>query len=109
MTEHTQPTTDTDAQELQSVKKYAFVSNRALENKHIAYCYRDKPENNIDSGWRFLYGDEDESYLDNPTNSETVYPKEMLVINPALEAILSAPLYSEFEWDEEAEAYVEVN
>jgi hypothetical protein len=88
-------------------RKYAFVSKRALEADHIGYCYRDEPENNIDSGWRFLYGDEDEDYLDNPTNSEAVYPEDMLSINPALDSILSAPVHAEFEWEDESQTYIE--
>jgi hypothetical protein len=90
------------------VKKYAFVSKRALEADHIGYCYRDKPETAIDSGWRFLYGDEDNDYLDNPTNSEAVYPDEMLSINPALDIILSAPAGTEFEWNPDTETYEEI-
>jgi hypothetical protein len=90
------------------VKKYAFVSKRALEADHIGYCYRDEPETNIDSGWRFLYGDEDEEYLDNPTHIETVYPEDMLSVNPALDTILSASAGLEFEWNEESGAYEEI-
>jgi|GEM_PF-1057426 len=90
------------------VKKYAFVTKRALEADQIGYCYRDQPETNIDSGWRFLYGDEDEEYLDNPTHNEAVYPEEMLSINPALDLILGAPVGSEFEWDSEMEMYSEI-
>lgn len=90
------------------VKKYAFVSKRALETDHIGYCYRDYPETNIDSGWRFLYGDEDEDYLENPENSEAVYPDDMLSLNPALEVILAAPVNTEFEWEEESQSFVEI-
>jgi hypothetical protein len=90
------------------VKKYAFVSKRALEADHIGYCYRDVPETNIDSGWRFLYGDEDEDYLDNPTHSEAVYPEDMLSINPALDVILGAPAGTEFEWNADSELYEEI-
>ncbi len=92
----------------EEVKKYAFVSRRALEADHIGYCYRDYPETNIDSGWRFLYGDEDEDYLDNPTNSEAIYPEDILSINPALEVILSAPINMEFEWNDESQSYEEI-
>lgn len=92
----------------QEIKKYAFVSQRALENDHIGYCYRDEPENNIDSGWRFLFGDEDEEYLDNPENVKSVYPDEMLSINSQLEIVLGAPINSEFEWDEENMMYLEM-
>ncbi|MDL2243663.1 DUF2185 domain-containing protein [Bacteroidales bacterium OttesenSCG-928-J19] len=88
-------------QEEQEVKQYAFISKRAIENDHIGFCYRDYPELNLDSGWRFLFGDEDEDYLDNPTNSEAIYPEFALTINPALDTILSAPIGSEFEWDED--------
>ncbi len=95
-------------QETEEVKKYAYISKRALETDHIGYCYRDYPETNIDSGWRFLYGDEDEDYLDNPANCEAVYPEEMLSINPALDVILSAPVNFEFEWDDEQQMYVEI-
>lgn len=91
-----------------SVKKYAFVSKMALEADHIGYCYREKPETNIDSGWRFLYGDEDDDYLDDHSVSVSVYPEEMLSINPALDRILSAPIGTEFEWDDEQEMYVEL-
>ncbi|MDR0427496.1 MAG: DUF2185 domain-containing protein [Dysgonamonadaceae bacterium] len=95
-------------QDEQKVKKYAFVSTRALKADHIGYCYRDEPETKIDSGWRFLYGDESEEYLDNPSHVEVVYPEEMLSINPALDLILAAPTGAEFEWDEDNQTYMEI-
>ncbi|MDR1737466.1 MAG: DUF2185 domain-containing protein [Candidatus Symbiothrix sp.] len=90
------------------VRKYAFVTKRALEADHIGYCYRETPENDIDSGWRFLYGDEDDDYLDNPTHVETVYPEDMLSINPALDLVLGAPVGLEFEWNLDSETYDEI-
>lgn len=90
------------------VKKYAYVSRRAIEADYIGYCYRDEPETNIDSGWRFLYGDEDENYLDNPNHVEAVYPEEMLSLNPSLDLILAAPPGAEFEWDDELQMYIEI-
>lgn len=30
--------------------------------------YREKPSNEFDSGWRFLAGNEDEAYTNNPNN-----------------------------------------
>lgn len=93
---------------LEEIKKYAFISKMALEADHIGYCYRERPETNIDSGWRFLYGNEDEEYLDDHTVSISVYPEDMLSINPALDRILSAPVGAEFEWDDEQESYVEL-
>lgn len=108
MDEQTKDDVPEGRQQFENVKLYAFVSKRALEADHIGYCYREyQTDTLIDSGWRFLYGDEDEAYLDNPTNVESVYPEAMLSINPALDAILSAPPGSEFEWDEESHSYVE--
>jgi hypothetical protein len=98
----------TQQEQEQEVRKYAFVSKRALEADHIGYCYRDEPETNIDSGWRFLYGDEDEAYLDNPNHSEAVYPENMLSINPALDLILGASVGLEFEWNADSESYEEL-
>lgn len=95
-------------QKEQEVKKYAYVSRRALEADFIGYCYREEPETLIDSGWRFLYGDEDEEYLENPLYKEAVYPEDMLSINPALDLVLGAPVDSEFEWDDESQAYLEI-
>jgi hypothetical protein len=101
-------TNDDVPEKREEVKNYAFVSKRVLETDHIGYCYRDAPENNIDSGWRFLYGDEDNEYLDNPANAETVYLEQILPINSALDSILSASVGCEFEWDDEQEMFVEI-
>jgi len=90
------------------VRKYAFVSKMALEADHIGYCYRETPETNIDSGWRFLYGDEDDEYLDDPAVSVAVYLDEVLSINAALDTILSAPIGMEFEWEDEQQRYLEI-
>ncbi len=103
------PAPEGRTQEEIKVKKYAFVSRRAIDMDHIGYCYRDYPENNIDSGWRFLYGDEDDQYLTNPTNIESVYPEDMISINPAIDLILGAQINMEFEWDEELERFVEIS
>lgn len=34
----------------------------------VGYMYREKPDNDIDSGWRFFEGTEDEEYTNNPNN-----------------------------------------
>src|SRR5215813_13215617 len=34
----------------------------------VGLMYREKPENDLDSGWRFLAGDESQAYADNPQN-----------------------------------------
>ncbi len=34
----------------------------------VGYMYREKPDNDMDSGWRFFEGTEDEEYTNNPNN-----------------------------------------
>jgi hypothetical protein len=43
------------------------VSNQILAEGHpVGYCYRDHPEDEEDSGWRFFGGHESAAYIDNP-------------------------------------------
>ena len=58
-----------DIIKLTDLKKSCIASNKiTIEGKKIHYMYREQPTNNIDSGWRFFAGDEDEKYTNNPNN-----------------------------------------
>ena len=39
-----------------------------VEGKAVRYMYREYPDNEMDSGWRFMSGYEDDEYMDNPDN-----------------------------------------
>lgn len=39
-----------------------------VEGAHVGLMYREVPDNNLDSGWRFLAGNESEEYMENPQN-----------------------------------------
>lgn len=41
-----------------------------VEGYKVGYMYRENPENDYDSGWRFLAGMEDNEYMNNPNNLE---------------------------------------
>jgi hypothetical protein len=41
-----------------------------VDGSVVGYCYREEPESELDSGWRFFAGDEDEGYLANAANLE---------------------------------------
>lgn len=88
--------------------KYAFVTVRAFENNHIGFCYRDWSDIKINSGWRFLFGDEDEDYLDNPENSLTKDLKEILEWKPQTGEILLAKRGEDFEWNEEINKFEKI-
>lgn len=92
---------DPSIKEYTDLQKYAFITQRALDNNYIGYCYREYSDIKIDSGWRFLFGDEDEDYLDNPDNTETKDISELIEWKPELKDVISARHNSEFEWNEE--------
>lgn len=56
---------------LTDVKGGCLVSNKiTMDGEQVGYAYRELPDKNFpnDSGWRFLSGSEDESYLSEPAN-----------------------------------------
>lgn len=99
---------DEEIKNYTDLDKYAFVTERAFENNYIGYCYRDYSDIKIDSGWRFLFGDEDEEYLDNPDNSLTKDLKEILEWKPEVRQILEAKRGSDFEWNAEENKFDEI-
>lgn len=96
---------ESEVKEYSELDKYAFVSLCAFEDDHIGYCYRENTDIKIDSGWRFLFGDEDEEYLDNPDNSLTKDLSEILEWKPELREILSSKPGTEFEWNPDTEKF----
>ena len=46
-----------------------YASDRiTVDGIPVGYMYREEPDNEIDSGWRFFSGDESQDYADNPDN-----------------------------------------
>lgn len=99
---------DSSISDYTELQKYAFVTKRAIENDFIGYCYRENSDIKIDSGWRFLFGDEDEDYLDNPDNTETKDISEILEWKPNIKQIISVRRGLEFEWNRETSKFVEL-
>ncbi|NDW08911.1 DUF2185 domain-containing protein [Dysgonomonas sp. 520] len=99
---------DPSIKEFDEMQKYAFVTQRALDENFVGYCYREYSDIKIDSGWRFMYGDEDEEYLDNPENTETRDLSEILEWKPELSGIISEKKNTEFEWDDESKSYIKI-
>lgn len=96
---------DLSIKEFTDLQKFAYVTKRALENDYIGYCYRENAELKIDSGWRFMYGDEDEDYLDNPENTITKDFSEIIEWNPAVKDLLKARPGQDFEWNEAGQKF----
>ena len=48
---------------------YCLATDRIMvDGAKIAYMYRETPDEESDSGWRFFAGDEEDEYLENPNN-----------------------------------------
>jgi hypothetical protein len=39
-----------------------------VDGRPVGYMYRERPDENVDSGWRFLSGEESQEYADDPDN-----------------------------------------
>ena len=49
--------------------KRCFVTNNILyEGQSVGYFYREEPDNDNDSGWRFTSGNETDEYMDDSNN-----------------------------------------
>lgn len=49
---------------------YCLASDTiTVDGMPVGYMYREEPEDEDDSGWRFLSGTEEQDYVDNPDNS----------------------------------------
>lgn len=44
-----------------------------VEGRPVGYMYRESPQDELDSGWRFMAGDESDAYMDDSSN-HGVYP-----------------------------------
>ena len=99
------------------VHRYAdhcFVTSRVLDEEHpVGSLYREDPDESEDqledfSGWNIMAGDEDDAYLDDPANWRYVPLGAVLNIDDRFIDVLDAPFDSEFEYDPEQGAFVEV-
>lgn len=61
------------------------VSGRA-----VGYMYRDEPEDDADSGWRFLSGDESQEYLDDERHVDVFDVNEIANLDEAIVPYLDA-------------------
>ncbi|NML64179.1 DUF2185 domain-containing protein [Hymenobacter sp. RP-2-7] len=68
-----------------------------VDGEPLGYMYREEPHNELDSGWRFFAGTEDQAYLDNLAYSEVYDVNTIANYEPAIIAYLDYPVGSELE------------
>lgn len=74
-----------------------FVSDRiTVDGAPVGYMYREQPDNDIDSGWRFFAGDESQEYTDTPDNFGIYDVNTICNYDPAIIPFLKTPVGSAF-------------
>src|SRR6185437_9930901 len=67
-----------------------------VDGRPVGYMYREKPDNEVDSGWRFFAGDEAEEYTEKPTNFELYDVNTIANYDPDIVQLLHAPIGSAY-------------
>jgi hypothetical protein len=72
----------------------------AVKGRKVGFMYREEADGERDSGWRFMAGDEDQDYMDNPDNLG-VYDINLIAnIDPSVVAHLASRIGTGYERDE---------
>ncbi len=79
-----------------------------VNGRKVGYMYRDTPDNEIDSGWRFMSGKESQVFMNNPKNLEIYDVNTIANYDPDIIPLLSEPFGAAFERDKETGKFVEV-
>jgi hypothetical protein len=79
-----------------------------VEGRKVAFMYRESPDNDIDSGWRFLSGFESDEYMNDPDNHGIYDVNTIANHDPDIIEFLDAPIGTAFEREEGTGAFVEV-
>ena len=67
------------------------------EGLKVGYMYREEPDDNLDSGWRFLSGTENQKYVDNPGNSEILEINQVANLDHSIIPYIQLPFNTELE------------
>jgi hypothetical protein len=77
---------------------YCIVSNTiAVDGLKVGFMYREEPDDNNDSGWRFLSGKESQLYADNPKNSQQLEVNVVANLDAAIIPYLTLPFGTDME------------
>ena len=84
-----------------------FASDRiTVAGQRVGFMYRELPDNEIDSGWRFLSGEETPEYADDPANFALYDVNTIANSDPEIVPHLDAPAFSAFERDADTNVFV---
>lgn len=76
-----------------------------VEGYPVRFMYREEPDHETDSGWRFMSGFESEEYIVNPDNLAIYDVNTIANYDPSIIPFLGSPIGSAFEKTEESERF----
>ena len=76
-----------------------------VEGYPVRFMYREQPDNQFDSGWRFMSGFEDDEYMSDPTNHAIYDVNTIANYDPSIIPFLDSNAGSAFEKDEGTEQF----
>jgi len=81
---------------------YCFATDRiTVDGCRVGYMYREEPDEEMDSGWRFFAGDESQEYVDDGKNVDLYSVNTIVNYDPEIIPFLNAPIGAAYERDEE--------
>ena len=80
-----------------------------VDGRRVAFMYRQEPDNDVDSGWRFMSGFESREYMDDASNHAAYDVNTIANYDPDIIPFLDAPIGSAFERPGGKGKFVEVH
>jgi hypothetical protein len=80
-----------------------------VDGQKVAFMYREKPNEDTDSGWRFMSGFEPQEYIDDQSHLEIYDVNTIANYDPEIIPLLDAPVGSVFERQKRTGPFVEVH
>jgi hypothetical protein len=80
-----------------------------VEGYPVRFMYREEPDGDADSGWRFMSAFEDDSYLDDANNFGYYNVNTIANYDPSIIPFLDEPAGSVFERTSKSERFLAVN
>ncbi len=77
--------------------------------RKVGFMYREATERDLDSGWRFMSGNESNDYMNNPDNHALYDVNTIANYDPDIVPFLDAPFGSAFERENGNGKFVEID
>lgn len=89
---------------------YIIASHEvARSGKRVGYLYRERPDNELDSGWRVFSGHESQAFADDAGNFAMYNASTIVQIDPSIAPLLSHDPPVAFERDPDTGAFVQLS